>query len=144
MEIYDFDQYEIGTKKYGGSDTKFSLEIDGIFYMLKQPTEIRNPTKIQEKYSNTCISEYLACHIYEILGFETQHTFLGNFTCTDGTKRLCVACEDFTDNPNYASEGLFYNILTIIHMILIEQRMSLVSKLEIRVMNKRSMVTWMK
>ena len=107
MEIYDFDQYEIGTKKYGGSDTKFSLEIDGIFYMLKQPTEIRNPTKIQEKYSNTCISEYLACHIYEILGFETQHTFLGNFTCHDGVKRLCVACEDFTDNPNYASEGLF-------------------------------------
>lgn len=107
MNIYDFDQYEIGTKKYGGSDKKFSLEIDGIYYMIKEPTEIKNPTKIQEKITNACISEYLACHIYEILGFETQHTFLGYFTCSDGERRICVACEDFTDNQNYDSKGLF-------------------------------------
>lgn len=41
MDVYDFDEYEIGTKQYGGSDKKFLIEIDGTYYMIKQPSELK-------------------------------------------------------------------------------------------------------
>lgn len=107
MNIYDFDEFDFGTKLHGGSDKKNSIEVGRNYYIVKQPSKIINKISTQDVVSNSCISEYFSCHIFEILGFEAQHTYLGYYTCHDGIKRLCVACEDFTDNSNYDSEGLF-------------------------------------
>lgn len=48
-------------------------------------------------YTNGCISEYLACHIFESLGFKTQETLLGTYTDTKGKEKIVVACGDFTE-----------------------------------------------
>ena len=48
-------------------------------------------------YSNGCISEYVACHFFEMLGFRTQETLLGNYTDSRGKTKLVVACRDFTE-----------------------------------------------
>lgn len=48
-------------------------------------------------YTNSCISEYLACHIYETLGMKAQETLLGTYTDKRGKEKIVVACRDFTD-----------------------------------------------
>ena len=42
-------------------------------------------------YTNGCISEYVACHIFEMLGFRVQDTLLGNYTDSRGKSKLVVA-----------------------------------------------------
>ena len=63
--------------------------------MLKFPPK---PSRNRDmSYSNGCISEYVACHIFEMLGFRTQETLLGNYTDSRGKTKLVVACRDFTE-----------------------------------------------
>ena len=47
-------------------------------------------------YTNSCISEYLACHIFQSLGIPTQETLLGTYTDKRGKEKIVVACKDFT------------------------------------------------
>lgn len=47
-------------------------------------------------YSNSCISEYLACHIVGLLGIQAQETLLGTYTDKRGKEKVVVACRDFT------------------------------------------------
>ena len=64
-------------------------------YMLKFPPR---PSRNKEmSYTNGCISEYVACHIFEMLGFRVQDTLLGNYTDSRGKSKLVVACRDFTE-----------------------------------------------
>lgn len=51
---------------------------DGTNDMLKFPP-VPNKNKVMS-YTNRCISEYLACHIIETLGFDVQQTLLGTYT----------------------------------------------------------------
>ena len=83
-------------KAYGGANgNKISVQYNGADYMLKFPPQARrNPAM---SYSNGCISEYIACHIFESLGFKTQETLLGTYTDGRGKEKLVVACKDFTD-----------------------------------------------
>lgn len=63
--------------------------------MLKfPPIPSRNKTM---SYTNGCISEYIACHIFESLGFKTQETLLGTYTDPRGKEKVVVACGDFTE-----------------------------------------------
>jgi hypothetical protein len=48
-------------------------------------------------YTNGCVSEYLACHIFEALGIKTQETLLGTYTDKRGKEKIVVACADFTE-----------------------------------------------
>ena len=66
-------------KGYGGANgNKINIEYNGTSYMLKFPPV---PTKSKVmSYTNSCISEYLACHIFEMLGFIVQETLLGTYT----------------------------------------------------------------
>lgn len=48
-------------------------------------------------YTNGCISEYLACHVFASLGFKTQETLLGTYTDPRGKEKVVVACKDFTE-----------------------------------------------
>lgn len=53
-----------------------------------------------ENYSNSCISEYVACHILASMGFNVQETLLGKYTLENNKTKTVCACKDFTEN-NY-------------------------------------------
>jgi hypothetical protein len=82
-------------KGYGGANgNKINIEYEGTSYMLKFPP-VPNKSKVMS-YTNSCISEYLACHIFESLGFVVQETLLGTYTDKRGKEKVVVACKDFT------------------------------------------------
>lgn len=84
-------------KAYGGANgNKINVEYHGISYMLKFPP-VPNKNKGMS-YTNSCISEYIACHIFQSLGIPTQETLLGTYTDKHGKEKLVVACEDFTSD----------------------------------------------
>lgn len=92
MEL-DFTNAQINRfRMYGGNNgNKISILFQGENYMLKFPPK---PSKNPEmSYTNGCFSEYVACHIFESLGLETQKTLLGRY----GDK-IVVACKDFTSD----------------------------------------------
>lgn len=93
--MIDFTDCKVLKKAYGGANgNKLCIEYDGEKYMLKFPSL---PTKKTElSYANGCISEYLACHVYESLGIPVQETVLGTYRKNDKEK-IVVACKDFTD-----------------------------------------------
>ena len=83
-------------RAYGGANgNKINISYEGSSYMLKFPPR---PSRNKEmSYTNGCISEYVACHIFEMLGFRVQDTLLGNYTDSRGKSKLVVACRDFTE-----------------------------------------------
>ncbi|MPM51981.1 Serine/threonine-protein kinase CtkA [bioreactor metagenome] len=83
-------------KAYGGANgNKINVRYGDKSYMLKFPPR---PSRNKEmSYTNGCISEYLACHIFEALGFKTQETLLGTYTDSRGKEKTVVACGDFTE-----------------------------------------------
>lgn len=85
--IYNFSNYPLSNKAYGGSEKKLGISIDGFPYMLK----FQKKTPFGFKFNT--ISEYLGCHIYQILGIECQDTFLGTYNGEN-----VVACKDFVVN----------------------------------------------
>ena len=78
----------------GGNGNKISITYQGDNYMLKFP-----PKKSDKKilYTNGCISEYIACHIYNIVGIDVQKTIYGQFMIGDKQKGV-VACKDFNED----------------------------------------------
>lgn len=89
MDVIDFTNCELGNVNYGGSERKLSILIPDetghtCDYMLK----FQKSTPFGKM--NNHLSEYIGSHIFEILGFDTQKTFLGTFR---GEK--VVACKSF-------------------------------------------------
>ncbi len=98
MKTIDFTACEINKfKAYGGANgNKINIIYEGKSYMLKfPPVPGRNKAM---SYTNSCISEYLACHIYETLGIKAQKTMLGTYTDKRGKEKVVVACADFTED----------------------------------------------
>lgn len=61
--------------------------------MLKLPMHaLKNPNL---SYTNSCTSEYIGCHIFNMLGIKAQETLLGTYKYHDKVKTV-VACKDFT------------------------------------------------
>lgn len=90
----DFTNYldEHIPKFYGGGNgNKKAIRINSQIYMLKFPPF----EKKKQRYTNSCISEYIACHIFASLGFDTQETSLGTVNYR-GKEKIVVACKDFT------------------------------------------------
>ena len=75
----------------GGNGNKIGIIYEGVTYMLKFPPK----EKTRVHYTNACLSEYLACHIYELLGIEAQETLYGIYR-VQGKEKKVVACKDFT------------------------------------------------
>lgn len=97
MSMIDFTSCEINKfRAYGGANgNKINILYEGNSYMLKfPPVPSRNQAM---SYTNGCISEYLACHIFASLGFKTQETLLGIYTDPQGKEKVVVACGDFTE-----------------------------------------------
>lgn len=96
--MIDFTTCEVNKfKAYGGANgNKINIRYEGKEYMLKFPP-VPGKTKAMS-YTNGCISEYLACHIYETLKISVQETLLGTYTDKRGKEKVVVACRDFTEN----------------------------------------------
>ena len=95
--MIDFTPCEVNKfKAYGGANgNKIHIRYQGKGYMLKFPS-VPGRSKTMS-YTNSCISEYLACHIYGLLGAKVQETILGTYTDRRGKEKVVVACRDFTD-----------------------------------------------
>lgn len=95
--MIDFSSCEIDPlRAYGGANgKKIHIRYQGAGYMLKFPPA---PTINKAmSYTNSCISEYIACHIYASIGIPVQETLLGTYTDRRGIQRVVVACRDFTE-----------------------------------------------
>ena len=92
--MIDFTNLPTRKKAYGGANgSKLSVIYNNELYMLKLPMHaLKNPNL---SYTNSCTSEYLGCHIYNMLGVKAQETLLGTYEY-HGKARTVVACKDFT------------------------------------------------
>ena len=92
-------------KTYAGANGgKISVLYNGEQYMLKFPPF---PTINKEmSYTNSCISEYIGCKVFESVGIPVQETVIGTYT-SKGKEKVVVACKDFTSQgitlQNFAS-----------------------------------------
>lgn len=85
----DFSNYEISNTYFGGSEKKIGLIINSHEYMIK----FQKQTEFGKR--NNHISEYVGSHIFELLGFTVQETYLGTYK-----GEQVVACKSFIEN-NY-------------------------------------------
>ncbi len=94
--MIDFTNLPVKKKAYAGANgSKISVVYNGELYMLKFPVP---PARNKEmSYTNSCISEYIGCHIFESVGISVQETLLGTYT-KNGKEKLVVACKDFTSS----------------------------------------------
>ena len=92
--MLDFTILPTKKKAYGGANgSKLSVIYNDELYMLKLPMHaLKNPNL---SYTNSCTSEYLGCHIFNMLGIKAQETLLGTYKYHDKVKTV-VACKDFT------------------------------------------------
>ena len=82
--MLDFSNFEQTKTYYGGSERKIGISVDGYEYMLK----FRKSTSFSKR--NNHVSEYIGSHIYELLGFDVQDTYLGLYRSEE-----VVACKNF-------------------------------------------------
>ncbi len=92
--MIDFTNAVQKNKTYAGANGgKISVLYDGEQYMLKFPPF---PTINKEmSYTNSCISEYIGCKVFESVGIPVQETVIGTYT-SKGKEKVVVACKDFT------------------------------------------------
>lgn len=80
----DFTNYPLSNRIYSGSERKIGIVIDGINYMLK----FQKNTAFGKRYNH--FSEYIGSHIFSMIGFDTQETYLGTYK-----GEQVVACRNF-------------------------------------------------
>lgn len=70
MELIDFRKSKSNPLRlYGGANgTKIGIKHNGENYMLKFPPKAKFNANLS--YANSCISEYVACHIFKNLGID--------------------------------------------------------------------------
>ena len=92
--MIDFTNAVQKNKTYAGANGgKISVLYNGEQYMLKFPPF---PTINKEmSYTNSCISEYIGCKVFETVGIPVQETVIGTYT-SKGKEKVVVACKDFT------------------------------------------------
>ena len=95
--MIDFTECEKNNFKYYGGKNggKICIVCQENDYMLKFPAI--NEGISEHGYSNSCISEYIACNILKTLGLNVQETILGRYRI-NGEEKIVVACKDFTTN----------------------------------------------
>lgn len=95
--MIDFTNMKKRNKTYAGANgSKISVLYNDELYMLKFPSP---PTrKTDMSYTNSCISEYIGCKIYDSIGIPVQDVMLGTYTTDSGKEKTVVACKDFATN----------------------------------------------
>lgn len=93
MKLIDFTVLPKRKKSYGGANgNKLIIIINDELYMLKLSSHA--PKNDSISYSNSCISEFLGCHIFDMVGIKSQETILGKYNYKNND-RVAVACKDF-------------------------------------------------
>ena len=93
----DFSTLPQKKKLYTGANgSKRCVVYNGEMYMVKFPPY--STINKDMSYANSCISEYIGCHIFESVGIPVQSTILGTYR-VNGKEKIVVACKDFT-SPN--------------------------------------------
>ncbi len=82
--MVDFSDYPLSGRYYGGTEKKIGVWINGSGYMLK----FRKQTAFG--YRNNHVCEYIGSHVFALLGFQSQETYLGTYL-----GEQVVACKDF-------------------------------------------------
>lgn len=97
MDLIDFSDCERNEyRAYGGaSGNKINIIYEGHGYMLKFPPKQSKNSELN--YVNSCLTEYIACHVFQSMGISAQETLLGTFTDAHGNTRNVVACKDFAE-----------------------------------------------
>ena len=73
--MLDFTALPTRKKFYAGANgAKIAVIYDGEQYMLKFPAPA--PKNKELSYANSCISEYIGCHIFNSVGIAAQETLL--------------------------------------------------------------------
>lgn len=80
----DYSHYPLSNKMYGGSEKKIGILIEGERYIVKFQKESIAGLRFNH------VSEYLGSHIFAMLGFKAQETYLGTY---DGQQ--AVIMKDF-------------------------------------------------
>jgi len=95
--MIDFTNCDINKFKYYGGKNggKICIKYNNEDYMLKFPAI--NEGISEHGYSNSCISEYIVCHIINSLELNVQDTILGKYNL-NGNEKIVVACKDFTSD----------------------------------------------
>ena len=83
--MIDFSVYPKTNTYYGGTERKFGVNIDDFEYMIK----FQKQTNFGVKRFNH-VSEYIGSHIFNMLGFDAQETYLGLYN-----GEQVVACKNF-------------------------------------------------
>lgn len=88
--MLDFTALPTRNKFYAGANgAKIAVIYDGEQYMLKFPALA--PKNKELSYANSCISEYIGCHIFNSVGIAAQETLLGIYKKTVRKKLLLPA-----------------------------------------------------
>ena len=69
----DYSQYPLSGKMYGGSEKKIGILIDNEKYIVKFQKDSMTGLRFNH------VSEYLGSHIFALLGFDAQETYLGTY-----------------------------------------------------------------
>ncbi len=64
--------------------------------MLKFPPKLGK--NVELSYVNTCVTKYIACHVFQFMETSAQDTLLGTYTDAHGNIRNVVACGDFVED----------------------------------------------
>ena len=93
--MIDFTGCEVNKFRYYGGKNggKICIKYNNEEYMVKFPS--LNEGVEEHSYSNSCISEDIACKILKTLELKVQETILGMYE-TNNAKKIVVACKDFT------------------------------------------------
>lgn len=92
--MIDFTNLPTRNKFYAGANgAKRAVIYQDEQYMLKFPAPA--PKNKDLSYANSCITEYIGCHIFNSIGINAQETLLGVYQ-KNGVGKIVVACKDFT------------------------------------------------
>lgn len=92
--MIDFSALPQRNKLYTGANgSKRAIVYNDELYMVKFPPLAQINQDMS--YANSCVSEYIGCHIFEIVGIDVQSTLLGTYK-VNGKDKVVVACKDFT------------------------------------------------
>ena len=87
----DYSQYPLSGKMYGGSEKKIGIVINDERYIVKFQKDSLTGLRFNH------VSEYLGSHIFALLGFKAQETYLGTYN-----NRHVVVMKDFlTDGTQF-------------------------------------------
>lgn len=89
-----FNEAELLLNDYKGSELKLAVLYNGEKYMIKFPDPTRKKNA-ELSYINNVFSEYVGCHVFEVLGFDVQKTFIGKYLQENGKEKIVCACKDY-------------------------------------------------